>query len=156
MTDDIVIGPTRPPEPGINIGPGPKGATGKPPTGCVRLSSDDFHPQLRNIAAKFLKNEWGTLTPFRIGDKYYMARVEPHFRKPTTNPQLLTQRKQLSIPEGWHKGVTVYKVQNTTTIQNTTPTGTKEVKQYTPDKTTDGRVLFLNRLDKLISDIEKG
>lgn len=145
MVDEIVIGDTLPPEAGTAIGPGPKGATGKPPTGCTRLSAGDFHPQLHNIAVKFLKKEWGTLTPFRINQTNYMARVEPHYRKPTMDAKLLKQRQDLSIPEGWHKGVTVYKV-----VDKTTP------NVANPIVPASGRSKFLDRLTKLLQQIEGG
>lgn len=128
MSDEIVIGPVRPPDPAMKVGPGPAGLPGKWPAGCVNLASEDYHPQLRNIAAKFLKEQYGALVPFRINEKYYMARVEPHYRKPTTNPTLLTERKSLSIPEGWHKGVSVFKVPNSNKIDKPTENSAKPLE----------------------------
>lgn len=146
MADEIVIGDIRPPEPGSKIGPGREGAATKPPTGCASLSSGDMHPQLHNIASKFLRNEWGTMVPFRINDKYYMARVEPHYRKPAADPALSQQRKQSKIPEGWHKGVSVYKVLDK---QNTNTTD-----KPTVSKPSGGRAQFLDRLTKLMKEID--
>lgn len=148
---EVVIGPTRPPEPGMKVGPGPEGAPGRPPTGCVSLSKEDMLPQLHGIAASLLKGNWGALTPFRIGQKYFMARVEPHFRKPTNDPRLSADRKKRSIPEGWHKGVSVFKVKTDGQDKSPTPNVATE---YTPSKPTSGRTQLLDRLNKLMTEIK--
>lgn len=153
MADEIVVGPTRPPDPQFKIGPGPAGATGKPPTGCAPLSGEDFHPQLHNIAVKLLKGEWGALTSFRIGDKYYMARVEPHFRKPSNDPQTIEKQRKHHIPVGWHKGVSVFKVLKTVDKPTVAPQVAK-TEYYTPSKPMSGRTQFLDRLTKLLSDMK--
>ncbi len=58
------------------------------------------------IAVSLLGGQMGALTPFSIGDRRYIARVEPHYH-PYPPPGADTSK--YPKPWGWHKGVTVYK-----------------------------------------------
>lgn len=80
-----------------SIGPGPKGVPGRPPEGYHALKGK-IPTGVVKTAQSLLGGEYGTMTPFEINGKRYMARVEPHYHPPGYK----------GGPNGWHKGVTVY------------------------------------------------
>jgi hypothetical protein len=69
-----------------------------PPEGYIILPEKEKTVTIALVARQLLGGTWGTITPFNIGNKRYMARVEPHYH-PLTG----------ALPHGWHKGVTIFK-----------------------------------------------
>jgi len=80
------------------IGPGPNGAPKGPPAGFKPLTAPSA--EVARIAKSLLGNDFGTLIPFSIEGIKYMARLEPHYHPPGFK----------GGPNGWHKGVTVYQI----------------------------------------------
>ena len=74
-----------------------KSFNGAPPPGFNRIKS--VPPEAKAIAKDVLSGEYGTLTPFEVGNEKFIARVEPHYHDPNSGIK----------PYGWHKGVTIYK-----------------------------------------------
>lgn len=69
-----------------------------PPEGYIMLPEKEKTVTIALVARQLLGGAWGTVTPFQISDRKYMARIEPHYHSPNSVP-----------PFGWHKGVTIYK-----------------------------------------------
>ncbi len=141
VADEVIVEKTQPPDPSVKVGPGPNGIPGSPPKGYVALSPGENSRAIGKVAASLLGGEWGALTPFRIGEKRYMARVEPHYHPP---PPQGADPSKYPKPWGWHKGVTVYKAVATTKVEDV-ETETKE------DKPATGRSLLLQRIDNFLS-----
>ena len=79
------------------------------PEDCIPLSGKERTVTIGNVARSLLFGEFGTITLFQINDKYYVARVEPHYHPPPAD--ILTQElSKFPKPWGWHKGVTIYKL----------------------------------------------
>jgi len=78
------------------VGPGPNGVPGVPPEGYRTLRSGPA-PEAAKMARSLLGGEYGTMTPFDMKGRSYMARVEPHYGPTKDNPR-----------PHWHKGVTLY------------------------------------------------
>jgi hypothetical protein len=82
------------------IGPGPEGVPGRPPEGYHYVHKQ-LPPEAVQTARHLLAGDYGTETPFEVGGRQFMARVEPHY-----HPQGFK-----GGPNGWHKGVTVYETE---------------------------------------------
>jgi hypothetical protein len=146
MAEDVVVEPTQPPDPSVKVGPGPTGVPGTPPKGYVALSPGERNAAIGKVAASLLGGTWGALTPFRVGNKHYMARVEPHHHPAPPAGASPEEQKKYPKPWGWHKGVTVYKA-------SSEPVASTE--EYTPDKPQSGRMQFLQRIDQFLNSLGK-
>lgn len=147
--EQVTVGQSVPPSDN-SIGPGPQGGPKGPPSGFVPLPKNEITPTIARIASSLLGGEFGTTTPFSIGDRRYMARVEPHYHPPPPqgcgtpalpdcNPQSFPK------PWGWHKGVTVYKA----------APGTQTIEDYVGKSSVSPRMKFLQRLDEFYQELEK-
>lgn len=134
MAEEVVVEQTQPPDAGVKIGPGPTGVPGTPPKGYVPLPSGERSAAIGKVAASLLGGTWGALTPFRVGEKHYMARVEPHHHPAPPDGASPEEQKKYPKPWGWHKGVTVYKAAGAV------------AEQYAPDAPLPGRIQILDRL----------
>lgn len=101
-TEQLIMGTSTLPD-NNQIGPGPNGAPKGPPAGYKPVSAPSA--DIGRVAKGLLSHDFGTITPFKLDDKMYMARVEPHYHPPGFK----------GGPNGWHKGVTVYEKSNTVT-----------------------------------------
>lgn len=90
ISDSILPGPNN------KIGPGAVGIPSGPPAGYVILK--EVTPEISSLAKSLLKGDYGTMTPFTIDGKKYIARVEPHYHPPDYK----------NGPKNWHKGVSVF------------------------------------------------
>lgn len=75
-------------------------ANSAPPKGYGRITS--VPTEASKIAKSLLSGEFGTLTPFQVGERNFIARVEPHYHDPKSGIQ----------PSGWHKGVSIFESLN--------------------------------------------
>ena len=80
----------------------------KPPKGYEALYQ--VSPIIIAVAYKLNKGEYGTLTTFSVGDKYYIARVEHHYHPAPPDNATPEEKAKYRKPWGWHKGCTVYKL----------------------------------------------
>jgi hypothetical protein len=148
-SNEIEIGPTQPPDPNFKIGPGPSGIPGRPPTGYAHMQPGEVNPTIGRIARDLLNGDWGALTPFRIGNKKYMARVEPHYHEP---PPAGADASKYPKPWGWHKGVTIYKQDLSTKKVDDIAEEPNETEEATPSN--GGRMKLLERIDKFLGSIK--
>jgi hypothetical protein len=80
-----------------------------PPAGYTFLPTNQVTPLITAVAIKLNKGEYGTTTSFRIGDNYFMARVEHHFHPIPAADATPEEKAKYRKPWGWHHGVTIYK-----------------------------------------------
>jgi hypothetical protein len=80
------------------------------PQGCTPLLAKERTATTGKVARSLLGGEFGTITLFQIGDKYYVARVEPHYHPPPPADTPTQELSKYPKPWGWHKGVTIYKL----------------------------------------------
>jgi len=104
--ETVVVGQSLFPTNNIIVAGHP--ATSLPPN-CVILPNKEKTIAISKMAQSFLGGGFGTLTPFQIGDQYFVARVEPHYHQPPPPDVSVQQLSKYSKPWGWHKGVTIYK-----------------------------------------------
>ena len=66
-----------------------------------RLKDEELNDDLIGIAVKVLERGYTMYAevPFRYQDRDFVARVEPHYRKPGSNE---------GRPEGWHRGISLF------------------------------------------------
>jgi hypothetical protein len=79
------------------------------PAGSIFLPTNEITPTISQIAKKLLVNDFGTVIPFQIDGKQYLARVEHHYHPPpppNSPPEVI---KRYPRPWGDHKGITIYK-----------------------------------------------
>ena len=129
-----------PPDNTITINHPPK----IPPKGFVLLPEGEKSPTISKIARGLLGGDFGTLTPFSINTRHFMARVEPHYHNPP--PPNATPEEQAKYPKpwGWHKGVTIYKSIND--IKNTFEQSSQSISP---------RMRLLQRIDEFYQQFGK-
>jgi|SRR5579859_1061297 len=88
---------------------GPKQVPKSTPAGYVLLPDNEKTTIIAQVARKLLGGEWGTITPFKIGNKRFLARVEPHYHNPPPPNTSTENLSKYPKPWGWHKGVTIYR-----------------------------------------------
>lgn len=76
---------------------GPDGVPHRPPDGYHAIKGH-IPTEVVVKARSLLSGDYGTMTPFEVDGRKFMARVEPHY-----HPE-----GYKNGPTGWHKGVTVY------------------------------------------------
>ena len=148
--EKVIIGQSEPQGAGGGIGPGPQGAPKSPPVGYVPLPKNEITPTIGKIAHDLLNGEFGTTTPFSIGNKRYMARLEPHYHPSPPagcgTPALPDcDISKFPKPWGWHKGCTVYKAAEATTVEDYAP----------PTDESNPRVKWLQRIDDFYNALQK-
>lgn len=127
---ELIISDSILPGPNNKIGPGASGVPSSAPLGFQPIK--DSTPEISSVAKNLLKGDFGTMTPFQIGDKKYMARVEPHYHS----------ENYKAGPQGWHKGVTVYEAKDQSNEHSPAP------------KFNKGRLQFLQRIDSFLNNLK--
>jgi hypothetical protein len=79
------------------------------PQGYSILSNQETNITIHKIAVSLLGRKLWTITLFSIGDKKYLARVEPHYHPFPPAGTTLEEQSKYPKPWGWHKGITVYR-----------------------------------------------
>lgn len=148
--EEVVVGQSVSQSLGGTIGPGREGAPKGPPQGYTALPENEKTPAVGRVATSLLGGDFGTTTPFSVGSKRYMARVEPHYHQPPpqgcgTPAMPECDPKKFPKPWGWHKGVTVYKA----------APGSESVEDLVGKPSLSPRMKFLQRLDEFYQELEK-
>jgi hypothetical protein len=133
---------------------------GHAPTGFRSLQPGEKGQDIGSAAARILNtSELGDQTPFTVEGQLYMGRTEPHFHPPPPPGTDPSEYGKYPKPWGWHKGVTVFKAKEDTTVP------TSPVENFVPPSNSQTRMKLLQRVqdspelervEKFLSDIEKG
>lgn len=127
---------------------------GHPPAGYQPLGKGESSRDIGSAARQILNSsELGDQTPFKIGDRLYMGRTEPHYHP---HPPPGADPSKYPKPWGWHKGVTVFKASEGTTVPTGAatsggPKGRMKLLQRVENTPEGG----LDDLTKLFSEIER-